>query len=279
MNAAPKRPALRYHGGKWLLAPWIISHLPEHRIYVEPYGGAGSVLLRKPRSYSEVYNDLDGEIVNFFKVLRGREDELLRLLELTPYARREYRASLKTTRNPLEMARRTVIRSFMGHGSDSINRGVCTGFRANANRNGTTPAHDWSNLPRHLRQVADRLRGVVIEDRPAIEIIAQQDSSETLFYVDPPYPKITRSRARDHGYRLELSDSDHEELARVLRDVSGMVVLSSYPSRLYSQLYADWFSVEKPALGDGATARTELLWFNPAAWARQPAPRLFAERG
>lgn len=164
-----KRPILRWHGGKWILANWIIQHLPKHRVYVEPFGGAGSVLLRKPRSYAEVYNDLDGEVVNLFRVARERGDELRRALELTPFARDEFALSYEPTEDPVEQARRTVARSFMGFGSNSHSK--ATGFRANSNRSGTTPAHDWRNYPEAFVAVIERLRGVCIENRDAVEVM------------------------------------------------------------------------------------------------------------
>jgi DNA adenine methylase len=192
-EAQVNRPLLRYHGGKWNLADWIISHFPPHRVYVEPYGGAASVLLSKERSYGEVYNDLDGEIVNLFRVVREHPKRLMRLLAYTPFSRNEYRNAFEIVEHDhVEMARRTIIRSFMGFGSNSINRAVKSGFRANSNRSGTTPAHDWANYPPNVRRVARRLRGVVIENRPASEIIAQHDSPETLFYLDPTFMRRER---------------------------------------------------------------------------------------
>src|SRR5690606_23762221 len=142
---APTRPMVRYHGGKWKLAPWILEHFPPHRCYTESFGGGGSVLLRKPRSYAEVYNDLDGEMVNLFRMVRDRGPELRELLRLTPFARVEYRESYEPCDDPLEQARRSVIRSFMGFGSNSLCRVIQSGFRFNSGRSGTTPAHDWAN--------------------------------------------------------------------------------------------------------------------------------------
>lgn len=135
---APKRPIVRYHGGKWKLAPWITSHFPAHRVYVEPFGGGGSVLIRKPRSYAEVYNDLDHEIVNVFRVARDRGAELQRALELTPFSRDDFILSYEPADDPLEQARRTIARSFMGFGSAAA-CGEISGFRANSSRSGTTP--------------------------------------------------------------------------------------------------------------------------------------------
>lgn len=270
-DEAPSRPLLRYHGGKWMLAPWIISHLPPHRVYVEPYGGAASVLIRKPRSYGEVYNDLDGEIVNLFRVVREQPRALTRALLWTPFARTEYReTAFEPTDDPLEMARRTVIRSFMGFGSNSIQRAIKSGFRSNSNRSGTTPAHDWMEFPPTIRAVARRFRGVVIERLPAMDVVKQHDSPETLIYADPPYVHTTRMTVTQHGhhgYRHEMTDDDHREMAATLRHVRGMVVLSGYPCDLYDrELFADWHRVEREALADGARKRTEVLWMNAAAW-------------
>lgn len=273
MSAAHlSRPVLRYYGGKWRLAPWIISHFPPHRVYVEPFGGAASVLMRKPRSYGEVYNDLDGEIVNLFRVVRERSADLTRALIWTPFSRTEYRVTaFEPTADPLEEARRTVIRSFMGFGSNSIQRTIKSGFRSNSNRSGTTPAHDWMAFPPTIRAVARRMRGVVIECLPASDVMAQHDGPETLHYVDPPYVHATRALGAmhgHHGYRHEMTDADHETLLAQLRGLRGMVVLSGYPSALYDRLLGDWHRVEREALADGAAKRAEVLWINAAAWGR-----------
>ena len=256
------RPLVRYHGGKWKLAPWIISRFPEHRIYVEPYGGGGSVLLRKERSYAEIYNDLDGEICNLFRVARDCGDALVRACELTPFARDEFVLSYEPSADTLEQARRTLARSFMGFGSAAASR-KATGFRANSNRSGTTPAHDWGNYPKALEATVDRLRGVVIENRDALEVMAQQDSLETLFYVDPPYVSSTRDKGSD--YLHEMTDRDHFALLSFLCDLKGMVVLSGYENPLYTEYLADWPSESMFAMADGAQPRKEVLWFNPAA--------------
>lgn len=254
-----KRPILRWHGGKWKLAPWILQHLPAHSVYVEPFGGAASVLLRKPRSYAEVYNDLDGEIVNLFKVARGRGEELRRALELTPFSREEFAESYEPSSDSLEQARRTVVRSFMGFGSNSHNKS--TGFRSNSNRSGTTPAQDWRNYPNSFSDIIERLRGVIIENRDAIEVMLAHDSDQTVHYVDPPYVHSTRDAGGD--YRFEMDDRDHIQLAEMLLRLKGMVVLSGYSSDLYNDLFARWRRVERRAHADGAKERTEVLWLSP----------------
>lgn len=270
----PTRPVLRWHGGKWLLAPWIISHFPEHRIYVEPFGGAASVMLRKPPAYAEVYNDLDGDVVNLFRVLQDQASgaELLRRLEVTPYARAEFELGWDASDDPIETARRLIIRAFMGFGSNAhsdLGRGhKTTGFRANSSRSGTTPAHDWANYPDTLQAVIARMRGVTIERRPALQVMAAHDRPDTLHYVDPPYVHGTRNRANPydpkHQYRHEMTDADHGALLAALRGLSGMVVLSGYPHPLYDDALGDWARIEREALADGARPRTEVLWLNDA---------------
>lgn len=281
MNSGPTRPVLRWHGGKWLLAPWIISHFPKHRVYCEPFGGAGSVLLRKARVYAEVWNDLDQDAVNLFKVLRSkRAQEFKTLLELTPFARAEFELAYQKTGDPVEKARRLVIRSFMGFGSDGCNQARPTGFRANSNRSGTTPAHDWANFSAALDAVIDRLKGVIIESRDGVKVMAQHDSAETLHYCDPPYLHATRKPARNSlgkNYTHEMSAAEHERLLKFLPELTGMVILSGYPSKLYDAALAGWHRVERKAHADGARARIEVLWINKAAAARLGHGPLFCE--
>lgn len=269
---APRRPVLRWHGGKWRLASWIIGHFPAHRVYVEPYGGAASVLLRKPRSYAEVYNDLDGEAVNLFRVLRhkARADQLLKLLALTPFAREEFADAMRDKpSDDVERARQLIVLSFQGFGSNAHAR-RSTGFRSATTRSGTTPAFDWAGYPHALAEVIDRLRGVVIESRPAMQVMAKHDGPETLHYVDPPYIWATRSDAKGHhpkwqGYNHELTDADHRELLTFLRGLRGHVVLSGYRHPIYDEALSDWRVSTKESLADGARPRTEVLWLNPAA--------------
>ena len=272
MIAAPQRPVLRYFGGKWVLAPWIISYFPPHRVYCEPFGGGASVLLRKPRSYSEVYNDLDGEIVNVFRVIRDTPAALWSLLDATPFSRSEFIESYSPSVIPLEQARRTLARSFMGFGSNANNSEQKTGFRANSNRSNTTAAEDWGNYPKNVKAYHDRIRGVVIENRDAKEVMLQQDSEETLHFVDPPYVHDTRSEK--HGYRHEMDDQQHEDLCDFLNTLKGMVVLCGYHNPIYDRL--GWHYVEREAHADGARDRIEVLWMNSAAVNASTQISLFA---
>lgn len=250
-----------------MLAPWIISHFPAHRIYVEPFGGGGSVLLRKSRSYAEVYNDLDDEIVNLFLMARDRGEELRERLRLTPFARSEFLLSYHRADDVMERARRTVVRAYMGFGSAAVS-GEISGFRATSYRAG------WANFPDALVHIVDRLQGVVIENRDALHVLQQHDKQDTLHYVDPPYVHSTRSgktrgTSSRKSYRHELSDAQHAALADTLRRLDGMVVISGYPSPLYDDLYGDWQRVERAAMADGARRRVEVLWLSPNVTLRQ----------
>jgi len=233
-------------------------------VYVEPFGGGASVLIQKSRSYAEIYNDLDGEIVNLFRVARDDGERLAQACELTPFARSEFVESYDPHGDPMEQARRTLIRAFMGFSSAGAS-GQVTGFRANSNRRGTTPAHDWMNFPDHLRAVVQRLRGVVIENRDAIDVMKHHDCDEAVHYVDPPYVHSTRHfRERSKSYRHEMTDEQHRQLASLLMSLKGAVVISGYRCPLYDELFDSWHRIDAAAHADGARNRVESLWFSPA---------------
>jgi DNA adenine methylase len=270
------RPLLRWHGGKWRLAPWIIGHFPPHRVYVEPYGGAASVLLQKPRSHGEVWNDLDAGVHNLMKVLReGHAAELAQQLSLTPFSRREFELSYLPADDPVEAARRMVVRCFMGFGSSASNPKRRTGFRSNSMRSGTIPAVEWTNYPFALLDLAERLMGVVIESRPAIEVMAQHDSLDTLHYLDPPYMFETRTDRRA-DYAHEMSDEQHAELLEYVSGLKGMVMISGYPCPLYEEKLASWVCRKRRHLADQAAERTECLWINGNASDRLGVGPLFS---
>lgn len=211
MNAIT-RPPVRWHGGKFLMSRQIIPYLPAHRLYTEAFGGGAGVLLHKDRSHAEIYNDLDDDIVGLFRVLQdpAQDCRLIELLRLTPFARREFEIAYDRSDDPIERARRLVIRSFMGFGSNAhsaTQRGhQSTGFRSNSNRSGTTPAQDWQNLPAAYGAIIERMRGVVIEHRDALIVLKRHDAPTSLHYVDPPYVHDTRSmfKGGKSAYRHEL---------------------------------------------------------------------------
>ena len=263
------RPICRYHGGKFRLADWIISNLPApdaYDVYVEPFGGAGSVLLKKQRSHAEIYNDLDSDMVNLFRVARDHGDELKRVLELTPYARVEYdhACEFPSGLSEIEMARRTVVRAAMGRDSASATMDRKSTFRVYTNPEGRslTPMDDWVSYPVALVEITKRLYGVVLENLPAIELIANYDRKGVLFYVDPPYVAQTRDHTTG-DYRHEMTDADHAQLLEVLKNLKGMAVISGYESPLYSEALQGWKKVSKKARADSAKERKEILWISP----------------
>jgi DNA adenine methylase len=264
------RPVLRYHGGKFRLAPWVRQFFPPHQIYVEPFGGAGSVLLTKERSYAEVFNDLDSEVVNFFRVLRdpATRSQLCEACELTPYAREEFEAAFEPSADPVESARRLAVRAGMGFGSAGATK-TTTGFRIDSSRKHLTAYHDWDRYPAAVAAVADRLKGVLIENRPAIEVMLQHDTPQTLHYVDPPYLHSTRVRASTkvlRYYKHEMTEWQHIDLLAALRNLQGYVVLSGYYSSLYAESLTDWTTHKTSARKSahrGTAISTEIIWLNP----------------
>jgi len=265
----PRRAALRYYGGKWRLAPWIVSHLPPHVCYVEPFGGAASVLLRKAPARYEVYNDADGEVVNFFRVLRDEPDAFRRAVDLTPYARAEVDlacdAEAMALAPPLERARRFYVRAWQSiHGAPSRGR-LGWRYEAGGDRGWhRTVAEAWADTS-HLPAIVARLKGVQLECGEAVDVFRRFDRPHTLFYVDPPYVTATRrERWARHAYVRELADADHQHLAGLLRGLRGMVALSGYPGPLYDRLYGDWHRVERRSAVQSSAVATECLWLSPA---------------
>ncbi len=275
---------MRYHGGKYRLAPWIIRHFPPHRCYVEPFGGAAGVLIQKPRSYAEVYNDLDGDIVNVFRVLRdeGQCRRLVEALQLTPYARDEFNAAYEPADDPIERARRTFIRAEMGFGSAGATKGS-TGFRIDTRRKYGTAPELWTRLPAGLATFCERLQGVMIESKPAPEVIAQHAAPDALLYLDPPYMHETRVRPRhDAGrnYTHEMTDAEHVALLEQIRAVDAMVVLSGYETDTYRDLLPGWTvnrTTARISAARGTDIRVECVWINPACMAALDAGGLLLE--
>jgi len=261
-----------WYGGKSTLSSVLVSMLPEHDTYVEVFGGGAALLFAKQASGREVYNDLDGGLVNFFKVLRdGDIDELQRRLMLTPYSRELYRdwhLGGWQTADPLESAARWffVARScFSGH----FNAGMSS---HKINR--------WLSAIDRLPAFAARIRAVVIEHKDAKEIIKQYDSPATLFYFDPPYTHEQRSTP-NHQYAHELTDNDHADLVQSLLKLQGMAILSGYDNPIYQPLTANGWQRRDIAQilsaskeHDQRNYRTESIWLNPAAARLQPQMRM-----
>lgn len=244
------RPALDYFGGKWKHANKIIETFPEHKTFVDVFCGAASITLRKPRSKNEIINDVNDELINFFTVLRDRNLELRVALEKTPYSRNEYYACRELATDPLEQARRTVVKSWFGIGDSLDNE---TGFRVSLSQSGSTTG-PWLTYVDYLHLYANRLRGVIIEHLDFAECIKRYDKTDTLFYLDPPYVKDTRSKK--HAYKHDWNDDEHVRLLRMLPTIEGRFVLSGYEHESYSLPYEKKTFSATSQQGE----RTEVLW-------------------
>jgi DNA adenine methylase len=256
------RSVLRYFGGKWAIAPWIIQHMPPHKVYVEPFGGGGSVLLRKPRAKCEVYNDLDEEIVSVFRVIQDpvQCQRLIRALKRTPYSRAEYRRAFMPSKDPVIRAQRAIIRSFMSiHHSALFMSDKANAFASTV----SSGYRSWVTYPRHLAEACRRLRGVIIEQRDAMQVIDAQDSPDTLFFVDPPYLASTRNMSA--RYHHEMDDAAHTRLLERLRTIQGTAMVAGYPSDLYDRILTGWTRLEKEhyARAMGVRKSMEVLWITP----------------
>ena len=270
------RPPFAYFGGKSILAPRIAAALPPHRHYVEPFAGSLAVLLAKPPSLMETVNDLDGAIVNFWRVLRDRPQDLARVCALTPHSRAEFESSAEVDAgDELEQARRLFVRLTQGR-SGRLKRAGWRHYVSPSTVSTAFPSYLEGYVDR-MAAAVERLHHVTLECRPALEIIERYGAcDDVLLYVDPPY--LGSTRANDRSYRHELmSDGEHRVLAEALRACRAAVVLSGYPSELYDEeLYSDWHRATfttgtgQGADGSGWSNRTEVLWCN-----RRPHPSLF----
>lgn len=260
-----KHPAIRYHGAKFRLASWVISHFPEHKCYVEPFAGGAGVLLQKPRVYAEVYNDLDSEVVNLFRVLRDPQlnERLIDLCRLTPFSREEFNLAYEETNNTVEKARRMIVRATMGFGSASASGGN-SGFRTDTKRKYATAQHLWQRYPDNLAAVCSRLQGVLIENNNAIKVMQKHDGKETLHYCDPPYLPETRVKGNRY-YKHEMETEDHEELLCSVKTLDGMVIVSGYDSELYNDILSGWRKETKTSrisAARGTKTKLECLWIS-----------------
>jgi DNA adenine methylase len=269
-------PPIGYYGGKTRIAGRIAALLPAHGHYVEPFAGSLAVLLAKPPSHMETVNDLDGDLMTFWRVLRDRPADLEAACALTPHARAEHQAAYQPADDDLERARRVWVLLTQGRGH-TLGR---TGWRFHADPSGS----DLS-MPGYLRgyvgriaPAAARLALVSLECRPALEVISAYGRHPgTLIYADPPYVGTARNST---GYRHEMTrEADHRDLAAALRACRAAVMLSGYASPLYDELYAGWHRHEIRAHtgnGTGDKTRTEVLWSNRPLAAALP---LFSEDG
>lgn len=253
---------LKYPGAKWSLASWIVSRFPPHHSYLEPFFGSGAVLFSKPRSNIETVNDLDGDVVNLFACIRQDPEKLARIVWLTPYSRQLFNQSYfaEIPVDPFERAARFLVRCNQGYG-----------FRTNEFRVGwkndvqgrerAYAAKCWTELPELLLTAAERLRGVQIECRPALEVIRRFNHPNVLIYADPPYVLSSRSGGKKQ-YKHEMSDEDHVELLEALKAHRGPVLLSGYASSLYDNELKGWNRETTTTTDQLSRRREEVLWMN-----------------
>jgi len=255
-----------WYGGKFSHLRWLLPLLPQAHHYCEPFGGSAAVLLNREPSPVETYNDLDGEVVNFFRVLREQKEPLLEAIGLTPFSRQEFELALQTNDDvpDLERARLFFVRARQVRTglAQTASAGRWAHCRMTSRAGMAGSVSRWLGSVDGLDAIALRLLRVQIENRPAVKVIQRYDSESTLFYCDPPYPHSSRGDSKAYGF--EMTDEEHIKLAQVLQQVKGKVAISGYYCPLMNELYKDWniheegekncHSIKKP--------RTEVLWTN-----------------
>lgn len=275
------RPFLKYFGGAWTRAPWIIDHFIPHKGYYEPCVGAGSVLFRKKPVSFELANDIDGRLFNAFTVLREQTNELIRAINMTLWHPAEFKKALEPSEDPLEDARRFFFACWA-----SVPGGPNMGasdFRITRSTNrGKSPVQDIRGIDHLLLEMSKRLENVMFTQEHAILGLSKivLNESDWLIYFDPPYLHETRSNKS--GYNHEFSRVEHIEAAELLIMHAGPVVVSGYKSELYTELYEGlgWQRVDRDQQANSGKIATESIWLNPLLWreltkVRARQPRLF----
>jgi DNA adenine methylase len=251
---------LHYPGSKKRIASWIFGNMPEHHSYLDPFFGGGAVFFAKPPSRIETVNDLDGDVVNFFRVIQNPEScqELQSWLTYTPYSRQVYEDTFTSVpKSPVEQAGYFAVRSMQSHGFRLTEK--CGWKKDIYGREAAYAVRYWNQLPEALAEMAMRLKGVQIENRPAIELIRAFDHENVLIYLDPPYVWSTRGRKQ---YRHEMTDQDHEELLETVFHSRAKIMLSGYDCELYERFLKDWYKLQMPARAQNNLRRVETLWLN-----------------
>lgn len=267
------RQTLRYYGGKWKIADWVVSHIPKHDVYLEPCFGSGGVFFTKNPSQVEVISDLSGDVVHFFKMLRDVPDELVRAIVLTPYAESEYLVSRDpASTTDIERARRFYACLELGRGGTGHHNG---GYRRDRKKTRNVSVTTEFQAVHHIYQAAARLKNAQLDQADLFKQIARYDDPATCVYIDPPYVYDTRGAGKPI-YKHEMTDSDHEHMAEVLHQSKSMFMLSGYPSKLYDRLYGDWTCLMRKTQDVNAKTQTECLWLSPNAVKAQLQPKLFA---
>lgn len=250
------RQVLKYPGAKHRIAEWICGFIPKHDVYLEPFAGSLAVLFEKERSHIETVNDLDGRVVNFFRVLRDFPEELQSKIERTPYSREEYENAYIPSDDEVERARRFCVQCWMGFGCSNLYK---NGFKSGQQTKSPNPAVAWSHLPEIINAAAGRLKGVQIEHLPAVELLKRYDTPDVFIYLDPPYLHGTR---KNYLYKHEMSDQGHEELLSISASHRGRILISGYDNELYNTYLEGWHKAYKDTTAENGLKRTEVLWMN-----------------
>lgn len=252
------KAVLKYPGAKNRIAPWICSYIPWHGVYLEPYFGSGAVLFNKEPARIETVNDIDGNVVNFFKVLRDNQKELVRAIKLTPYARDEYMEAYqdKPEDSDVERARKFAVRCWMGFGCSNRYR---NGFRTSQQQTSPDTTKQWNEFMQTIQEASLRLKDVQIENIDAIELIKRYNTKDVFMYIDPPY--LTNIR-KGYIYKHEMTDEQHIELLETVLQHPGKVMISGYESEMYTEYLKGWSVVRKNTQAERGLPREEVLWMN-----------------
>lgn len=275
-------PALKWPGATWSQAPWVVSHFVPTSVYLETCLGSAAALAHKPPSPSEVANDLDDQVVNFFQVLRDQPAALAEAVSLTPWSRTEWRtarAELDAEATPLERARRFVVMATQSHGHRPAGN---AGWRHDGPARGTSVTLQWRALPERIVALAERLRGVQFENRHVLDVLSRYRGDEVLVFHDPPFLGSVRGNRRI--YRVEMRGrNEHTEVLSALRSHPGPVAALHYRCDLYDDKLWGWACVETPTVAEHGAKRTLALYLNPILVRRLSSARrqraLFDENG
>lgn len=250
-------PLLKYPGAKNRLAPWIVSHIPPHKVYCEPFLGSGAVFLNKEPAYNEILNDLDDDIYNFFKVIREHHKELCRLIEATPYSRTEYSNTFNDEPvSDLERARRFAVKCWQGIGNSNKYK---SGYRRSIGDTSPNPSKPWARLPETIQLAAERLKNAQIEHKDALELISDLKGENTFIYIDPPYLQDTRKK---YLYNHEMTDEQHVKLLQIVKESDCKIMISAYENELYNEQLKGWRKEHKSTTAECSRRRIETLYMN-----------------
>ena len=268
------KAVFRYPGSKWSIAQWIISHFPdgyENLVYLEPFAGSGAVFFSKKPSVVETINDLDSDIVNLFRVLREQPDELKRQLALTPYSREEYNLSFEPCDEPVEKARRYMVKTTQAIGAKLAGNSKCGWRNHKQMRIGGTVCK-WGGITETIDEAASRLRGsttnlVQIEHKDALEVIKKYNSSDVLMYLDPPY--VLSARKSGALYRHEMDSQGQNSLLDTIVGSRARIIISGYDSQLYNERLQGWWKDSTLSQTTSTEMARETVWQNFAPPAEQ----------